>query len=65
MNSLEPQRISAQDIHGKLTSDDPALLVCIYSTELYNNSHLEGAISMEDFLSRIDSLPKDAEIAFY
>ena len=66
MNLDDVPRVSAQYAREKLTSgDDSFLLVNIYSQEKYDQSHLEGAISMSDFRSRQDSLPKDTEIAFY
>jgi hypothetical protein len=59
-------RLSPQYVRKKLLAgDDDLLLVCIYSQEKYDSSHLEGAISMPDFRSRLDSLPKSTEIAFY
>ena len=65
MTDSSPKRISANDIRAKLDSDGSTLLVCIYPTEVFNKSHLEGAISLEDFESRLQTLPKSAEIAFY
>ena len=61
----EPKRIRVQDVREKLQSGSDLLLVCIYSTEKYNQSHLDGAISMEQFEKRLPSLSKEHEITFY
>jgi len=65
MSSASPKRVSPQDVKRKLDSGDGSLLVCIYPTNVYEKSHLDGAISLEDFESRLGGLPKTAEIAFY
>lgn len=65
MSSVNPKRVSPNEVRRKLDSSDGSLLVCIYPTEVYDKSHLKGAISLEDFESRLGGLPKTAEIAFY
>ncbi len=65
MSSVNPKRISPNEVRRKLESGDGSLLVCIYPTEVFDKSHLKGAISLEDFESRLGGLPKTAEIAFY
>jgi hypothetical protein len=43
-----------------------ALLVCAYdSEEKFRQNHLEGAISLAAFKSRLHTIPQDREIIFY
>lgn len=43
-----------------------ALLVCAYdSEEKFRQNHLEGAISLATFKSRLHTIPQDCEIIFY
>lgn len=61
----EPVRISPQEARQKTTSGS-ALLVCAYDNEeKCSNNHLQGAIFLSEFQSRLPSLPKDQEIIFY
>ena len=61
----EPERVTAEDVYGKLKSGE-ALLVCAYEDEMrFKAMQLEGAISLNDFRSKLSSLPKDQEIIFY
>jgi hypothetical protein len=49
----EPERISAEEVHRKLKSCD-VLLVCAYDDEeRLRNRRLEGAISFQEFQSRL------------
>lgn len=58
-------RIAPEDARRKV-QDGQALLVCAYDDpEKFNNNHLQGAISRQDFESRAADLPKDTEIIFY
>ena len=60
------QRISPQQAHARLESDAKTLLVCAYdSAEKFEQNQLEGAISLGEFLSQIDIIPRDREIIFY
>jgi uncharacterized protein (TIGR02284 family) len=60
------QRITAQDARRRIEPSRGALLVCAYdSAEKFRENHLAGAISLDDFKLRVDSLPKDREIIFY
>lgn len=61
----EPVRISVQEVHEKLSEGKSTLLVCAYSQEKYDASHLEGAISLNELESKIHHLQMDAEIVFY
>ena len=62
---IEPERISPKEVRRKVQSGK-ALLVCAYDDEeKFRNMHLEGAISFQEFQSRLPSLSKDKEIVFY
>ena len=59
-------RISVHEAHRHLTADTDALLVCAYDdAEKFHRNHLAGAISLDDFKSREDSIPKNRQIIFY
>ncbi|HLW65672.1 MAG TPA: rhodanese-like domain-containing protein [Gemmataceae bacterium] len=59
------ERISPAEARRHM-SKNGALLVCAYdSDEKFHQMHLEGAISLEQFKSRVNSLPKEREIIFY
>ena len=61
----EPERVSPRETFEKLKSG-AALLVCAYTDEeRFKTLHLEGAISLNEFRSRLASLSKDQEIIFY
>ena len=62
---VEPVRVSPQEVRDKVTAG-AALLVCPYDDEeKFERNHLEGAISHDEFRSRLSSLAKDQEIVFY
>lgn len=57
--------ISAAEARKHVQSDD-ALLVCAYeSEEKFKNACLEGAISLQDFKAREETIDKNREIIFY
>jgi len=61
----EPQRVTAEEIYGKLKSGK-TLLVCAYEDEeKFKKLRLEGAICFNAFKSKLPSLSKDHEIIFY
>jgi rhodanese-related sulfurtransferase len=61
----EPERVGPREAFDKVSSD-AALLVCAYdSDERFQALRLEGAISLHELRSKLDSLPKDREIVFY
>jgi hypothetical protein len=61
----EPIRISVEDARKKV-SEGAALLVCAYDDdEKFKNNHLEGAISLNDFRTKLPSLSTEQEIFFY
>jgi len=61
----EPERISPEEAHKKLKAGT-AILVCAYENEdRFEAMHLEGAISLKEFYSKLQSLPKEQEIVFY
>ena len=60
-----PERIGPEEVHKKLKAGT-TILVCAYEDdEKFKTFHLEGAISFNEFKSRLPSLTKDQEIAFY
>ena len=62
---IEPKRITPEEVHDKVESRK-ALLVCAYEDEAkFKKIQLEGAISFNEFKSKLSSLPKDQEIVFY
>ena len=61
----EPVRIPPNEVREKVNSGS-TLLVCAYSDEeKFKRVHLDGAISMGEFQSRVPTLAKDQEIIFY
>lgn len=61
----EPVRATPEETRKKVLAGK-ALLVCAYETdEKFMKTHIEGAISLNDFKKRTDSLSKDQEIIFY
>ncbi len=61
----EPERVTAKDVHDQLKSGN-ALLVCAYEDEMkFKAMRLGGAISLNEFKSKVSSLAKDQEIVFY
>jgi rhodanese-related sulfurtransferase len=62
---MATQRISARQAHDQ-AANAGALLVSAYdSQQKFEQNHLEGAISLDEFRSQVDSIPKDREIIFY
>ena len=61
-----PKRVSVQEVRKKLTSGaKKTVLVCIYDQDDWDESHLEGSISMPEFEKRAPRLAKDTEVVFY
>ncbi len=61
----EPKRITAKEVYGELKSGK-VLLVCAYEDEMkFKAMRLGGAISLDEFKSKVSSLAKDQEIVFY
>jgi len=61
----EPKRVSPEEVHQKIKAGK-AILVCAYEDESkFKKVHLEGAISLSEFKSKLSSLSKDQEIVFY
>jgi len=62
---IESERIVPEEVHQKLKSGK-VLLVCAYEDEAkFKKMHLQGAISFNEFKSKLPSLTKDQEIVFY
>lgn len=58
--------ISVHDAHELLKSDPAAVLVCGYEKEdEFRENDLEGAISLNEFRKRRNSIPKDESVIFY
>jgi hypothetical protein len=65
MMMLEPERISPKEVRERLEAGK-ALLVCAYEDEAkFKIMELQGAISLNEFKSKLPSLVKDQEIVFY
>jgi len=61
----EPVRVPPEEVRQKVGSG-AALLVCAYEDEeKFKMLHLQGAISLTEFRSRLTSLSKDQEVIFY
>jgi len=61
----EPMRISAEEARKKVTSGK-ALLVCAYEDEeKFRKTHLQDAISLQDFKTRLPALSREQEVVFY
>jgi hypothetical protein len=60
------KRINPQEAYEHMQADSNTLLVCAYdSEEKFQQNHLEGAISLDEFISQADTLSKEQEIIFY
>jgi len=61
----EPKRVTSEEVYDKLKSGK-TLFVCAYEGEMkFKAMQLEGAISLDEFKSKLSSLAKDQEIVFY
>ena len=61
----EPDRITAEEVYQRLKAGK-ILLVCAYEDEAkFKMMQLQGAISLNEFKSKLPSLAKDQEIVFY
>ncbi len=61
----EPERISSEAANKKLKAG-VALLVCAYDDEdKFKMFRIEGALSFNEFKSKLSSLSKGQEIIFY
>ncbi len=59
------QRVDARTAHEDFESHD-ALLVCAYDDEKKcRDTGVDEALTMRQFVSRLDSIPKSREIVFY
>ena len=57
-------RVPPQEVRHKVVSGS-VLLVCAYDEQKFKQNHLQGAISLSEFKSRLASLSKDQGIIFY
>jgi hypothetical protein len=61
----EPLRIAPEEVRKKVASGT-TILVCAYDDEnKFKQLHLEGAIPLSEFRSRLPFLNNDHEIIFY
>ena len=61
----EPIRIPAEETRKKVTSGE-AILVCAYEDEgKFRKMHLQDAISLQNFKTRLPALSREQEIIFY
>lgn len=61
----EPKRVTPKEIYQRVKSG-AALLVCAYEDDTkFKRLQLQGAISLNEFKSKLPSLAKDQEIVFY
>ena len=61
-----PKRISPESVQRRMASADPPLLVCGYDNDRKcSDIAIDGAITYNEFLSRLGQLPKGREIIFY
>ena len=61
----EPIRISVEKVRQKV-NEGSALLVCAYNDDQkFQKFHLESAISLAEFKSKVSALRKDQMIIFY
>ena len=61
----EPIRISVEEARQKLSAG-AAMLVCAYDNdEKFKNNHLQGAISLGEFLAKLPSVSTEQEMIFY
>ena len=62
---IESKRVSPEEVRQKLILGK-ALFVCAYEDEAkFRKMQLQGAISLNEFKSKLPSLIKDQEIIFY
>lgn len=60
-----PKRITPEEVHRKLKARE-VLLVCAYEDDAkFKMMRLQGAISLNEFKSKLPCLAKDQEIVFY
>jgi len=62
--AMEAVRISPQDTYQQVISGK-AILVCSYDKETCSKMMLEGAITHEEFQSKLPSISKSQPIIFY
>ena len=61
----EPKRVTSEEIYQRVKSR-AVLLVCAYDDDAkFKRMQLQGAISINEFKSKVPSLAKDQEIVFY
>jgi hypothetical protein len=62
---VEPVRVLPEEARNRVLARE-AILVCAYDDEeKFRKAHLEGAISLQEFRARAETLPKEQEVIFY
>ena len=60
-----PMRVTPQEVYPRVKAGE-TLLVCAYPDEAKCRSlQLDGALTFQDFQTRLSSIPKNQEIVFY
>jgi rhodanese-related sulfurtransferase len=63
---MKVETINVHDTHELLKTDPAAVLVGAFEKEEYfRQNDLEGAISLNEFRKRRNSIPKDESVIFY
>lgn len=63
---MSVKSIDVHETHDLLRTDPAVVLVCAYEKEEdFRQNDLEGAISLNEFRKRRNSIPKDETVIFY
>jgi rhodanese-related sulfurtransferase len=63
---MAAERIDPMRARDHLELDSAAVLVCAYdSDDKFEENHLQGAISLNEFRARENMVAKDRELIFY
>ena len=65
MAKEDVMRIEPDEAQRRLSSGE-AMLVCAYdSDEKFDDMHLAGAISLNEFKARLPEIPQEQQVIFY
>ncbi len=62
---MKPLFMNPQEVRYRLLAGEDILLVSVFGDQLHRRSHLEGAISLDEFERRIAKLDRRTTIVFY
>jgi len=67
LGGLEQSVIQSDELHSKIKWGKEIFLYDLRNKELYDNGHIQTAISMpeKDMVSRISEIPKEKEVVLY